>query len=927
VLGQAFALWQGTGTGMCEGYGFGTRDTMNWAGLLQHVLVMVHLRQMLCGTSRFSVPEEQEAGICVGTLLRDFPPPFVLLNHNYLWVDKNTGDLYTTEQTMDREALCPKETIAGDCIIPHNAIVGPSGDLVQFHVVVEDINDNAPHFEHPEIHLSLLEDIEVGSSVPLDDRATDSDRGPNGELLYDLRDSDGVFRLSVEKGAVVSLVVQSALDRELQDMYRMSLVATDGGPEPLSATATLIIKVTDVNDHCPRFVPNGPHGVTMQGDSVKGTVVTQVTATDPDLGPNAAITYSFSPKVSEQAKRLFSLDRLTGHIRLTQDLQTTSAEELALHVLASGPYCPPADTQVTVSLLCSTSHTPEIKIGFIAEHENQTIMLPENQPPTVLALLEVRGNGGFGDSTLIIEGGYMSTGSRQDIRVLVVDVNDNAPQFPRPHYHLEVEENKRPTGPLLTRLQTQTAASTAGIGVTDADKGQNGEVVVRLVNDTAPFVMDNAQGMLRCTANVDREMVDRYELHLLATDQGHPFPLTSVAKVTVFVEDVNDNRPRVILPDSNLSCLNVSPATTAGAVVTKIYATDEDSGLNSEITYTVATQEPPPRGSPFRLDSRSGNITLAQRLLGTDLGMHHLFVVVSDGGKPAPLRTTVWVNLLVNETAEPCHLDSPPRSLPYRLAQTPSEASICDAKDMGCYDCCMRCLSGVPYCSLVATLLCFSGIALFCGCGHQALTETERLIETYFARNLQDYITLAYIIQYFQYVIYGLASFFFIYCIVLLAEGFYTTSATRQSFGEFRSTMCGRCLSSTFIVVTYALAVLWLLVFAFSALPVYFFYNMDATCHTIEVLTETPASINQLCVDARQYGPDGLPQGSCIASPLFPRTQVHSALQLAVREMYARELRHRMQRKRTAPDLYGSPPRDQGDVLCSPYPDGPSDSQ
>lgn len=52
-------------------------------------------------------------------------------------------------------------------------------------------------------------------------------------------------------------------------------------------------------------------------------------------------------------------------------------------------------------------------------------------------------------------------------------------------------------------------------------------------------------------------------------------------------------------------------------------------------------------------------------------------------------------------------------------------------------------------------------------------------------------------IQYFQYVIYGLASFFFLYCIVLLAEGFYTTSAARQTFGEFRSTMCGRCLSSS----------------------------------------------------------------------------------------------------------------------------------
>lgn len=166
----------------------------------------------------------------------------------------------------------------------------------------------------------------------------------------------------------------------------------------------------------------------------------------------------------------------------------------------------------------------------------------------------------------------------------------------------------------------------------------------------------------------------------------------------------------------------------------------------------------------------------------------------------------------------------------------------------------MHCLGGVPYTSLFATLLCFSGIALFCGCGHQALTETERLIETYFTRNLQDYITLAYLITYFQYVIYGLASFFLLYCIVLLAEGFYTTSAARHTFGEFRSTMCGRCLSSMFILVTYFLSLVWLLMFSLSVLPVYFFYNMDATCHHIDVLTETPASINQLCIDARQYG-------------------------------------------------------------------------
>ncbi|XP_011609072.1 proteolipid protein 1a isoform X2 [Takifugu rubripes] len=264
----------------------------------------------------------------------------------------------------------------------------------------------------------------------------------------------------------------------------------------------------------------------------------------------------------------------------------------------------------------------------------------------------------------------------------------------------------------------------------------------------------------------------------------------------------------------------------------------------------------------------------------------------------------------------------------------------------------MRCLGGVPYCSLVATLLCFSGIALFCGCGHQALTETERLIETYFARNLQDYITLAYIIQYFQYVIYGLASFFFLYCIMLLAEGFYISSAARQTFGEFRSTMCGRCLSSSFIVMTYGLAALWMLVFALSALPVYFLYNMTSTCNTIDVLTETPASINQLCVDARQYGLlpwNAVPGKACgmtlsavcktreyqmtytlyvaafAGAGITVLALVHCTLHLAANQAYLRKLRHDMREESRSYDLYGRLQRDRGGTLCSPYHTNSSD--
>ena len=60
-----------------------------------------------------------------------------------------------------------------------------------------------------------------------------------------------------------------------------------------------------------------------------------------------------------------------------------------------------------------------------------------------------------------------------------------------------------------------------------------------------------------------------------------------------------------------------------------------------------------------------------------------------------------------------------------------------------------------------------------------------------------------------------------------------------------------------FLVLTYILVVVWLAVFAFSAIPVFFFFNMAQTCHNINLLAETAPSINQhswICMDARQYG-------------------------------------------------------------------------
>lgn len=718
---------------------------------------------------------------------------------------------------MDREALCPEERLAEECIILHNAVVGASGDLIQFPVIIEDVNDNPPRFQNGEIRLRVSEDVTAGTGLLLDERAVDEDAGRNGQVRYHLEDSDGAFSLRVEDSGI-TLVVEAALDRETRDEYQMLLVATDCGPDPLSATATLIVAVTDVDDNCPSFRAGDPLRVEVPGDAKKNTLVAQVRATDPDTGPNAAIAYSLSPRVSERAKKLFSLDSHTGHIRLAQDLRSDTSEELLLKVLASGRGCPPADTRVTVSVLPGAKRELTVRIRFIAEHQDQTVVVAENQPPTALAVLELEGGGGggFESSSLSIEnkvpfalsrqnGRYLlSTSkpldremksehnisllawgtaadgaavapSRRVIRVTVADVNDNAPRFLQSTYQLEVEENNRPDRSLLRISATDADGGSNGrvtyrlcdckppvfsidpqtgqltvsaaldreqwglhllsvfardsgsppmesmatvsvrvldqndnapvfptphfvffvpedvapsalvgqVEATDPDEGENGRTALRLVDSSGTFVLDGPHGTLHTVEPLDRETEERYELFLLASDHGRPLALTSTARVTVFIQDVNDNPPKVILPGRNSSCTPVSVQTAANTMVTKVLAIDKDSGLNSQITYTVVAPAPamPLARSPFRLDSRSGNITTAEPLLPNHLGMHHLFIVVRDGGEPAPLYSTVWVNLLVNDSVEPCHLDRAPTwtGTPDLVPSFPSKAPICEA--------------------------------------------------------------------------------------------------------------------------------------------------------------------------------------------------------------------------------------------------------
>lgn len=96
---------------------------------------------------------------------------------------------------------------------------------------------------------------------------------------------------------------------------------------------------------------------------------------------------------------------------------------------------------------------------------------------------------------------------------------------------------------------------------------------------------------------LDREARDRYDLTVLASDNGTP-SATATAKITVNVMDANDNDPKFLRSSYEFS---VEENLRRGAVVGVIQAKDADLDINAAIRYSLI-----PSNSSFQINPISG---------------------------------------------------------------------------------------------------------------------------------------------------------------------------------------------------------------------------------------------------------------------------------------------------------------------------------
>ncbi|XP_014166907.2 protocadherin gamma-C3-like, partial [Geospiza fortis] len=212
-------------------------------------------------------------------------------------------------------------------------------------VEVVDVNDNAPEVTVTSVYSPVPEDAAPGTVVALLS-VTDLDSHDNG--LVNCFISPGIpFMLSSSLKNYYTLKTEGALDREKAAEYNITITAKDSGSPPLSAVKHILVQVSDVNDNAPRSSQDS-YDVYVLENNMPGIPILNVSATDPDVGRNAHLSYTLLGDTT--FGHLFSINRDNGTLYLLTSLDHEDQVEFNMMVQVQDGGFPPLATNVSVSV-------------------------------------------------------------------------------------------------------------------------------------------------------------------------------------------------------------------------------------------------------------------------------------------------------------------------------------------------------------------------------------------------------------------------------------------------------------------------------------------------------------------------------------------------------------------------------------------------
>ncbi|XP_029134902.2 protocadherin alpha-2 isoform X16 [Labrus bergylta] len=235
-------------------------------------------------------------------------------------------------------------------------------------VQVSDVNDNAPRFMEPVVHVYVKENSPTGSVI-YTISAFDPDLDNNAKLTYKLLDgypssipTSSFVNINSETGDIVSL---QSFNYEEFKTFQFKVQATDSGVPPLSSNVTVNVLILDENDNNPTILaPYSEHG-SVNSESIPysaeaGYFVAKIRAVDTDSGYNALLSYHLS---EPKGNNLFRIGTSTGEIRTKRRMSDNDLKTHPLVVLVSDNGEPSLSATVSIDVVVVES-TADIHTQF-----------------------------------------------------------------------------------------------------------------------------------------------------------------------------------------------------------------------------------------------------------------------------------------------------------------------------------------------------------------------------------------------------------------------------------------------------------------------------------------------------------------------------------------------------------------------------------
>ncbi|KAM5157064.1 cadherin-10-like [Mantella aurantiaca] len=483
-------------------------------------------------------------------------------------IDERTGDIHATRR-IDREEKA-FYTLRAQAI---NRRTGrPVEPESEFVIKIHDINDNEPTFLEHIYSASVPEMSDVGSFV-VQVTAVDADDpsyGNSAKVIYSILQGQPYFSVESETGIIRTALPN--MNREIREHYQVVIQAKDMGGQMggLSGTTTVNITLTDVNDNPPRFTQNTYHLSVSESSSV-GTPVGHIKAVDADIGRNAEVRYRITDG-DEMGMFEIATERTTQEGVLTvrkkldyesKRLYTLKLEVENTHVDPHFHYLGPFKDTATVKISVEDADEPPVFgrasymfkvhedielgtiIGTVMARDPDTISSPIrfslDRHTDLDRIFNIHsGNGSIYTakpldreisqwhnlSIIATEINNPKQTTRGTVYILILDVNDNAPQFAM-FYDTFVCENARP-GQLI-----QT------ISAVDKDEPPGGQkfffsLAAVNPNFTVQDNEDNTARILTRRNGFNRHEINTYLLPVVISDNDYPIQ-SSTGTLTIRV--------------------------------------------------------------------------------------------------------------------------------------------------------------------------------------------------------------------------------------------------------------------------------------------------------------------------------------------------------------------------------------------------------